>query len=63
MANIERFKAEQLHFDYKNPRLVEFQITVKTKEEDIINILWTEMAVNEIVMSILAHGFFENEAM
>lgn len=63
MANIERYRAEQLHFDYKNPRLVEFQITAKTKEKDIINILWDEMAVNEIVMSILAHGFFENEAM
>lgn len=63
MAKIERYRAEQLHFDYKNPRLVEFQITAKTKEKDIINILWDEMAVNEIVMSILAHGFFENEAM
>lgn len=63
MANIERFRAADLHFDYKNPRLVEFQITIKTKEKEIMNILWDEMAVNEIVMSILAHGFFENEAM
>lgn len=63
MANIQKFRADQLHFDYKNPRLVEYQITAKTKEEDIINILWDAMAVNEIVMSILAHGFFENEAM
>lgn len=63
MANIEKIKADLLHFDHKNPRLVEFQITVKTKEKDIVNILWDEMAVNEIVMSILAHGFFENEAM
>lgn len=63
MANIERVQANLLHFDRKNPRLVEFQITAKTKETDIINILWDEMAVNEIVMSILAHGFFENEAM
>ena len=63
MTNIERFSADELHFDYKNPRLVEFQISAKTKEKDIINILWDEMAVNEIVMSILAHGFFDNEAM
>lgn len=63
MASIKRYSAGQLHFDYKNPRLVEFQITPKTPEAEIINILWDAMAVNEIVMSILAHGFFENEAM
>lgn len=63
MANIKQYRADQLHFDYKNPRLVEFQITPKTSEVEIINILWDAMAVNEIVMSILAHGFFENEAM
>ena len=63
MANIKQYRADQLHFDYKNPRLVEFQITPKTSEVEIINILWDAMAVNEIVMSILSHGFFENEAM
>lgn len=63
MANIERFKAADLNFDRNNPRLVEFPIERNSSEEDIINILWSEMAVNEIVMSILAHGFFENEAM
>jgi hypothetical protein len=56
-------KANELFFDYQNPRMVEFNISKNTSEKDIINLLWTEMAVNEIVMSILAHGFFENEAM
>ena len=63
MANITLQKAKDLFFDYSNPRLIEFAINTRTKEKDIINILWSQMAVNEIVMSILAHGFFENEAM
>lgn len=63
MANIDYFKAVNLHFDRTNPRLVEYSIKRGSSEKDIINILWSEMAVNEIVMSILAHGFFENEAM
>lgn len=58
---IERFGADALNFDIKNPRLVEFFDTLK--EEDIINVLWSNMAVNELVLSILANGFFTNEAM
>lgn len=61
MAQIERYSASELHFDKSNPRLVEFN-NLKS-EEDIIKVLWDNMAVNEIVMSILANGFFENEAM
>lgn len=53
--------ADKLLFDSKNPRMVEFGIL--EDETKIINILWQNMAVNEIVMSILANGFFENEPM
>lgn len=58
---IERFGADALSFDNRNPRLVEFATT--NNEEDLINVLWSNMAVNELVLSILANGFFENEAM
>lgn len=65
MANIEYKKVSELYFDRQNPRLVEYTDIKKksTTEDDILNKLWSEMAVSEIVMSILAHGFFENEAM
>lgn len=60
-VKIERIGADKLHFDLHNPRLVEF---VNCKNEtEILNILWSNMAVNELVMSILANGFFPNEAM
>lgn len=62
MANqIKRLGSNELTFDKLNPRMVEF--TGLSDEAKIINALWQNMAVNEIVMSILANGFFENEAM
>ena len=61
MESIQKINVSRLYFDEKNPRLVEYG-SLKS-EEDIIQILWDNMAVNEIVMSILANGFFENEAL
>ena len=53
--------ADKLLFDSNNPRMIEFG---ELKDEtSVINTLWRNMAVNEIVMSILANGFFENEPM
>lgn len=52
-------KADQLHFDLQNPRLVEFKLT--SNEDELLNLLWKNMAVDELVLSILAHGFFEHE--
>lgn len=60
-VKIERKGADELCFDQNNPRLVEFSNS--TKESDILNVLWSNMAVNELVLSILANGFFPNEAM
>ena len=52
-----------LFFDTENPRLVEFTSEEKSSEEKILNILWSQMAVDEIVQSILSNGFFQNEAL
>lgn len=59
--SIKRFKESDLHFDLKNPRLVEYPGL--TNEEDVINILWKNMDIGELVMSILSSGFFESEAL
>ena len=58
---IKQVKADDLHFDLKNPRLVEFQ-GLKS-EDEILNVLWKNMDIGELVMSILASGFFESEAL
>lgn len=59
---MEYVKAELLHFDIQNPRLVEQQIG-KADEDEVLNILWKESAIRDIVMSIMANGYFETEPM
>lgn len=63
MAEIVYLGANQLAFDYSNPRMVEYNFTAETTEKEIINTFWSEMASEELVMSILAHGFFQHEPL
>lgn len=63
MSTIEYIGADQLAFDYSNPRMVEFNFMPETSEEEIIRVFWSEMAVEELVMSILAYGFFQHEPL
>lgn len=59
---IIRINPKQLFFDRKNPRLVAVN-PVPANQEKILNILWHEQNVKELVMSILANGFFPTEAL
>lgn len=61
-AQIVYMRSTDLVFDKENPRLVEFGAS-EYSEERLINLLWKEMAVDELVMSILAYGFFEHEPL
>jgi hypothetical protein len=61
-AQIVYMRSTDLVFDKENPRLVEFGAS-EYSEERLINLLWREMAVDELVMSILAYGFFEHEPL
>lgn len=60
---LSSFKVEDLHFDRKNPRLAEFSKEDKTSDEEILRLLWEVMAVDEIVLSIAASGFFPHEQL
>ncbi len=60
---IQNIPASELHFDYENPRLAEFSINENSSESEILQILWTTMAVDEIVLSIAASGFFPHEQL
>lgn len=62
MANIKYIGSANLVFDDQNPRMVEFGVAAYN-EEQLINLLWREMAVEELVMSILALGFFDHEPL
>lgn len=61
MSQIEYISSSLLTFDKENPRLVEF--ATATDENQILNCLWDNMAIDELVMSILAQGFFEHEPL
>lgn len=63
MKNITECNPNDLSFDYKNPRIAEFDITERTPENEIVKILWNVMGVEEIVLSIKASGFFEHEPL
>lgn len=59
----KKISPNDLHFDYKNPRIAEFDINESTPERDILRILWTAMGIEEIVLSIKASGFFQYEPL
>ena len=54
---------EELRFDWQNPRLREFGISENTTDDEILQKLWDNMDVKELVMSISANGFFQHEAL
>jgi hypothetical protein len=60
---LERIRADALHLDVRNPRLVEYGISPKEKPEKILEILWDKMAVDEVAMSIAASGYWDYEPL
>ena len=52
---------EQLLLDIKNPRLASG--AGGDTQEDLLRVLWTEMAVDEVAFSIAANGFFREEPL
>lgn len=54
-------RTEDLYFDSQNPRLVEGRAS--EDEQEILNILWREFAVDEIALSIAANGYFPYETL
>lgn len=63
MATIEFLDFDQIFLDYNNPRISEFGVSKKTSEDKILSILWKEMAVNEIMQSIISNGFWQYEPL
>lgn len=59
----ERIPVSELHFDSRDPRLAEYGVTERTNENEIISILWDTMDIQELVQSIVASGYFEQEPL
>ncbi len=60
-STIKWINTEDLSFDFKNPRMVEFDLSGRNSEEDMIKLLWETMDVREVLMSIATSGFFPHE--
>lgn len=52
---------DDLWFDARNPRLS--QSDEPLSQDEILEVLWREFAVDEIALSIVANGFFEHEPL
>lgn len=57
----EWIRASEFHFDPSNPRFAELGREVE--EEEVLQVLWREMAVDEIALSIAENGFFPHEPL
>lgn len=58
---INNISPNEISLDWKNPRLADFGIKEGTSPEKIFSIMWRNMGVEEIIISITAHGFFKTE--
>ena len=63
MSNdITDLPVEQLVLDKENPRLAS-SLFDGADPEDLVRVLWTEMAVDEVALSIAANGYYPDEAL
>ena len=60
---IVRLPVEDLLLDPENPRLASTAVSSRPSQSDLMRILWTEMSVDELVMSIAANGYFPEEPL
>ncbi|MGA8222514.1 MAG: hypothetical protein WB780_12740 [Candidatus Acidiferrales bacterium] len=58
---IVRVPVEHLRLDKENPRLAALE--EGTSQRDLAKLLWNEMAVDELALSIAANGYFEEEPL
>lgn len=62
-AEIQKINVSELVFDLQNPRLVEFRKGTEFTAEEILETLWEEMDVRELVLSMASSGFFPQEPL
>lgn len=58
---LEEFDVDDLEFDKRNPRLVEFGISEDTDEDEILATLWEAMDAHELAVSMSINGYFSHE--
>ena len=59
----EMMAVADLAFDIRNPRLVEFGLGSSASDSEVAQVLWDEMDVREVLLSIAASGYFHHEPL
>lgn len=54
---------DDLLLDSRNPRLTDFGLNEGASQAEILNVLWTKMAVDEVALSIAENGYFQHEPL
>lgn len=60
---VENVGIDELLLDPKNPRLADFGLKRNPSQNEIISALWSEMAVDELALSIAENGFYRHEPL
>ena len=61
--DLKMMRVSDLAFDLDNPRLVEFDLKRNASDSEVVQVLWETMDVRELVLSIVASGFFQHEPL
>lgn len=61
MKQTERISLSEIWLDEDNPRLK--SLTATANQTELVRVLYSEMAVDEVAMSIAANGYFEVEPL
>lgn len=60
---VEWVSLEDLHLDVENPRIASVIENPNLSQDDIVELLWKSMAVDEIALSIATNGYFSGEPL
>lgn len=63
LADVEKIDVSKLLLDSRNPRLAELGLSGDESQQRILEVMWQEMAVDELVYSIAANGYFRHEPL
>jgi hypothetical protein len=59
----ERVATKDLYLDAQNPRLAEYALGDAPTQSELLKILWSKMAVDELALSIASSGYFDYEPL
>src|SRR5437870_7331683 len=61
LLQLQPIEIDRLLLDPENPRLE--SVTTSSDQKELLKVMWREMAVNEVALSIAENGFFEEEPL